>query len=72
MEEGSGVVGEQASVKAIAERVTSLEARVCSLETNVDRRGSGPGRFWYILTFASWMMVPLVVVYLFHFRKNSH
>ena len=61
---------------------TGLERRVRSLEERVDRltevvvhRGaSAPAqgnRFWYALTLAGWVMVPLIVVYMFHYKKTS-
>ena len=57
---------------AVNQRLLNLETKVQNLENSVAHAGSrgGPGRFWYILSFASWMMVPLIVVYVFHYKKN--
>lgn len=58
-------------------RLESLEERVKRLEEGgMSRVGSsssssGPGRFWYALTFSSWMMVPLIVVFLMYYKRQN-
>ena len=65
--------------------LVDLERRVRTLEHQVQRltntvvnsrpatqssassQGNG---FWYVLTFTGWMMVPLVVVFMYHFKKS--
>ena len=58
----------------LAQTVFALEQRVQRLEDDVARMGgttgSAPSRFWYIVTFAGWMMVPLIVVYMYHYKRN--
>jgi len=31
--------------------------------------GGGGNSFWYVLTFASWMLVPLITVYWYRLKK---
>ena len=63
--------------------LTELERRVRTLEHQVQRltntvvnsrsvtQSSSQGNgFWYVLTFTGWMMVPLVVVFMYHFKKS--
>ena len=53
-------------------RLGSLENRVSRLESRVGKgQPSGPGRFWYVVTFSAWMMLPLAVVFMFYYRRNS-
>ena len=65
--------------------LTDLERRVRTLEHQVQRltntvvnsrpvtqssaasQGNG---FWYVLTFTGWMMVPLLAVVMYHFKKS--
>ena len=57
-------------------RVRTLEQQVQRLtETIVRRDGAsnprqGGNGFWYVLTFAGWMMVPLVVAFMYHYKKT--
>ncbi len=69
------------SSKPAAANTAELEGRVRVLEQRVDRltdaalrrdstrqqKGNG---FWNVVTFAGWIMVPLIVVYLYHYRKS--
>ena len=59
----------------ISQRLHILEERVETLENRVGQisgnSSSGPSRFWYVVTFSSWMMVPLAVVFMFYYRRNS-
>lgn len=55
-------------------RVKSLEQRVDRLTETVIRRDGGAtlrqgNGFWYVMTFAGWMMVPLIVAFMYHYRK---
>ena len=61
-------------------RLQSLESQVKYLQRAVLQGGAGGGgggrrgegsRVWYVLTFAGWLMVPLVVVFMFHYRKTA-
>lgn len=56
-------------------RLGSLEERVKRLEeggmSRASSSSSGPGRFWYALTFSSWMMVPLIVVFLMYYKRQN-
>ena len=37
---------------------------------DVGREGTDKGNgLWYVLTFAGWMMVPLIVVFMYQFKK---
>lgn len=58
----------------LAQRVLDLEQQVQRLEADLARMGGtsrgGPSQFWYIVTFAGWMMVPLIVVCMYHYKKN--
>ena len=65
---------------------SDLERRVTTLETKLERltetflssqqnpRGAtsptGGSRFWYVVTFAGWMMVPLIVVCMYQFKNK--
>lgn len=56
-------------------RVASLEEKVQRLTETVIRRDSSDSQsqgngFWYVLTFAGWIMVPLAIVFMFHYRKS--
>ena len=67
---------EQAELLDLHRRVSNLEQQVQRLTETVVRRDSSSASaargnsFWYALTFAGWVMVPLVVVYMFHYRKG--
>lgn len=39
-----------------------------TLEQNGPGADSG-NRFWYVMTFASWVMVPLIVAFVYKFKK---
>ena len=66
---------------ALPTNVSGLERRVKSLEQRVDRlteiaihrdSGGSPRQgngFWYVMTFAGWMMVPLIVAFMYQYRK---
>ena len=67
-----------AELESLGRRVQSLEQQMQTLRQAVIQQ-SGPsssGRqgysVWNALTFAGWLMVPLVVVFMFHYRKTSH
>lgn len=71
------IMGDSHRSSSVDQRLLELEMRVQSLENEVARVAvgsggsrNGPNRFWYVLTFAGWMMVPLIVVYVFHYKKN--
>ena len=36
-------------------------------QSSASNQGNG---FWYVLTFTGWMMVPLVAVFMYHFKKS--
>ncbi|XP_011405568.1 PREDICTED: uncharacterized protein LOC105313665 [Amphimedon queenslandica] len=61
----------------INQRLESLEERVRKIEEweglrNIGHTSSGgPGKFWYAVTFSSWMMVPLIVVFLMYYKRQS-
>lgn len=64
----------QTAAPELEARVRSLEQRMDRLTEAVVRRDGAEQRkgngFWTVLTFAGWIMVPLVVVYLYHYRKG--
>ena len=65
-----------ANVIGLERRVKSLEQRVDRLTDTVIRRDSGGSLrqgnngFWYVMTFAGWMMVPLIVAFMYHYKKS--
>ena len=70
--------GDQAMLQNLDRRVQSLEQQMRSVKQVVlqqnswgtpERRGYG---VWNALTFAGWLMVPLIVVFMFHYRKTAH
>ena len=69
-----------AELQAVEQRLQSLESQVKGLQRVVVQQAGGGGggrrrnegsRVWYALTFAGWLMVPLVVVFMFHYRKTA-
>ena len=65
--------------------LVDLERRVRTLEHQVQRltntlvssrpgtasAGSNRGNnFWNVVTFTGWVMVPLIVVFMYHFKKS--
>ena len=58
-------------------RVKSLEQKVQKVTEAVVRRDNTlsdsrqGSRFWYVLTLAGWMMVPLIVTFMYHYRKTQ-
>lgn len=69
-----------ANVSDIERRLRTLENKVQRLtetvlnhQDNLRRAGSnddsGGNGFWYVMTFAGWMMVPLIVVFMYRFKK---
>ena len=69
---------DQAMLQNLDRRVQSLEQQMRSVKQAVLQQNSRgtPGRrgygVWHALTFAGWLMVPLVVVFMFHYRKTTH
>ena len=71
---------DQATIRNLDRRLQSLEQQMRTVRQAVlqqrNNRGSGSqnqgSRVWYVLTFAGWVMVPLVVVFMFHYRKTAH
>ena len=68
---------ESPSAVDLERRVRTLEHQVQRLtNTIVNSRASGAqssqqgNGFWYVLTFTGWMMVPLVVVFMYHLKKS--
>ena len=64
-------------LRGFERRLQGLEVQVRGLQQAVlqggggaRRRGEG-SRVWYALTFTGWLMVPLVVVFMFHYRKTA-
>lgn len=62
-------------------RVQSLEYQMKTVQQAVLKQASSSGgsnrqntgsRVWNALTFAGWLMVPLVVVFMFHYHKTTH
>lgn len=57
------------------QRVRTLEQQVQRLrDVAVTRGGSvhsakDGNRFWYVVTFAGWMMVPLIMAFMYRYRK---
>ena len=69
-----------AELQGLERRLGSLESQVKGLRRAVLQQAGGGGgggrrsegsRVWYALTFAGWLMVPLVVVFMFHYRKTA-
>ena len=59
-------------------RLQTVEQKVRGLQQAMLQQAAGGGarrnegsRVWYALTFAGWLMVPLVVVFMFHYRKTA-
>ncbi len=57
----------EARVRLLEQRVDRLTEAVVRTDTMGQQKGNG---FWTVVTFAGWIMVPLIVVYLYHFRKS--
>ena len=76
--EGRGGVQEGYDLQDLERRVHSLEQQVHTLRQAVMQqggRGSAPHQgfgVWPALTFAAWLLVPLVVVFMAHYKKLSH
>ena len=56
-------------------RVRTLEQQVQRLKDVAVNRGGvvhpdrGGNNFWYVVTFAGWMMVPLIVAYMYRYKR---
>ena len=78
--EGLGPPGgvERVITQNLERRVHNLEQQMTSLRQVVMQKGSHAGpasqghSVWSALTFAGWLMVPLVVVFMYHYRKTAH
>ena len=67
--------GYHSAIADLDKRVKTLEQQVQRLKDIAVNRGGPSGQvkqgnnFWYVLTFAGWMMVPLIVVYMYRYRR---
>ena len=67
--------GHHPAIADLDKRVRTLEQQVQRLKDIAVNRGGPAGQakqgnnFWYVLTFAGWMMIPLIVVYMYRYRR---
>lgn len=65
-----------ANLTGIERRVRTLEQQMQRLtETIVRREGAGIPRegngFWNVLTFAGWALIPLLLAFMYHYKKTA-
>ena len=58
-------------VRTLEHQVQRLTNTVVSSRPSIASAGSNRGNnFWYVVTFTGWMMVPLIVVFMYHLKKS--
>ena len=73
-QEPQAVIQESPALTDLDRRVRSLEQQVQRLrDVAVNRSVPGETKqrnnVWYVLTFAGWMMIPLIVMYMNRYRR---
>lgn len=56
------------------QRVQRLENRLHHVENRLGEMGvasPGASQFWYVVTFSSWMMVPLIAIFLIYYKRHA-
>ena len=58
-------------VRTLEHQVQRLTNTVVSSRSSTASAASSRGsNFWYVVTFTGWMMVPLIVVFMYRFKKS--